>query len=163
MKKFCLWGMLLIGVFLMAACQLGRLQPAQPELDFLVSLQGLQNGETEILLEVLSRQGNVPADEEFDGQFTLYAMDGTVLSKAVINGLPELVEGERQELIRIQTLLETGEYIAVWGAPAYGAKIMNLEMVEVGSTSIIEPLFLQSMSVEELPAGFPDIDSWLVP
>ncbi|MAT41851.1 MAG: hypothetical protein CL609_05885 [Anaerolineaceae bacterium] len=157
MKKKYLWGIILLSFIWITGCNSEQYQTTKPTLDFLVSFQGFQNGETEILLQVLSNDGNIPADENFDGQYILYSADGTVLSKAHIKGSPALIEGEPEEIIRIQTRLDTEEYVVVWGVPDYGAKVVKMEMVDIGPSSIIEPRLIQSISLQALPEGFPDV------
>lgn len=163
MKKKYLWGLLIASLLLITGCQSEQYQTTQPAVDFQVSFQGFQNGETEIVLQVLSNNGNIPADDNFDGQYILYSADGTVLSKAHIKGSPVFVEGELEEIIRVQTRLDTAKYVIVWGAPAYGAKVVSLEMEDVGPSSIIGPRIIKSITLQELPEGFPDVDSLLVP
>lgn len=131
-KRGWLFLLLLAALGLLVACTETAATPAVGDkLVTFVARPIVADGETLIELGVHNGGNPLPADEAFNGRWELVGPTGdTPRAGGEFAELPTLPGGRETVLLRADAPLEPGAYRLTWGAPDYGAAVVEFNVVD---------------------------------
>lgn len=147
------YSLVLFAIWLSGCVAIGptpRLPTRGDLLSFTAEIDTAADEEVVIKLGVHNGGNPVPKDEAFEGRWQLVGPDDQLRAAGRMFELPALPSGEKS-LLRWKGVLDIGGYVLTWGAPNYGATVLQFSVEEREGALSIGDRRIHDMTTYPMP------------